>query len=308
MSNIWRFTGPPENWITGLTRGFWALNEHNRSRWDDIQDGDIALFHSTAKSDYSRKVNSSIVGYATIGKRKFIKNELWWIQEINTKQLMWPYVFSLDKIYLFSDQLNIDFKTLIENKSALQITQEVESLSASGIALSDLQERARALNAEVPAFPVNGSSSRVNAIYEDLILHSDREFFPLNLEAHDFHEIEERYAETLDDELAKLSKDQLLAEGAAYSSSGPSHVVVQRQVKMRRENARQKRLVARLEDYTCQVCGFSCKYKDASGRERWIIEIYHIIPKADGTGEEFSNLWALCPNCHEKKNSRSYRY
>lgn len=92
-----------------------------------------------------------------------------------------------------------------------------------------------------------------------------------------------------------------MAEASAYQNDGPSHVIVQRQVKLRRENARQKRLVARLENYTCQVCGFRCSYKDAAGRERWIIEIDHIIPKADGTGEESSNLWALCPNCHEKK-------
>jgi hypothetical protein len=47
MSEVWRFTGPPENWITAISLTKWALNEHNSPLWKgDIRPGDVVLFHS----------------------------------------------------------------------------------------------------------------------------------------------------------------------------------------------------------------------------------------------------------------------
>ncbi|RJR13006.1 HNH endonuclease, partial [Candidatus Parcubacteria bacterium] len=31
------------------------------------------------------------------------------------------------------------------------------------------------------------------------------------------------------------------------------------------------------------------------------IDVDHIVDKANKGGEELSNLWVLCPNCHVKK-------
>lgn len=37
------------------------------------------------------------------------------------------------------------------------------------------------------------------------------------------------------------------------------------------------------------------------GKNGWIIQIDHIIDKADRGDENIKSLWALCPNCHSKK-------
>lgn len=70
---------------------------------------------------------------------------------------------------------------------------------------------------------------------------------------------------------------------------------------VRQESVAQKERVRRLENYKCQVCGFTIEYIDTRGEKRRYVQVDHIINKADGGGEEMFNLWALCPNCHIKK-------
>ena len=72
-------------------------------------------------------------------------------------------------------------------------------------------------------------------------------------------------------------------------------------IKIRHESKMQKERIARIEDYTCQICGFRQSYVNANGRTRYIIEVDHIVEKSQGGGETVNNLLVLCPNCHAKK-------
>jgi hypothetical protein len=119
------------------------------------------LLHSSASSAYSNKTQSAIIGYAVIGERR-IKNASWWIQEIEAEDNKWPYVFSLDQLHLFSENLDIDFGTPLASKSREQIKAEVEKLPQSGVPLAELQRKAKAVNKDYPNFPKNGSTSRVH--------------------------------------------------------------------------------------------------------------------------------------------------
>ena len=131
MSEIWRFTGPPENWITAIGLGKWALNEHNKALWErDLRPGDLVLFHSTRKSDFSDKAASAIVGFGYVGDGMTTKNELWWVQEVTEHKNYWPYVVPLKEIYLFSETEGIDFTTPIEKKSPSQVQVDIARLIA----------------------------------------------------------------------------------------------------------------------------------------------------------------------------------
>lgn len=72
-------------------------------------------------------------------------------------------------------------------------------------------------------------------------------------------------------------------------------------VKKRKESRKQKQIVARLEQYTCQVCSFKCEFQNKKGKKLYIVHVDHIIEKSKGGGEKMDNLWVLCPNCHSKK-------
>ena len=73
--------------------------------------------------------------------------------------------------------------------------------------------------------------------------------------------------------------------------------------KVRHESRCQKERIATIENHTCQICGFYQPYTNAAGKQRWIIEVDHILPKSEGGGETIDNLLVLCPNCHAKKTA-----
>ncbi len=303
MRNTYRFTGPPENWITGIGLKKWAVNNFNKLLWDKLQPGDIALLHSSISTVYSNRTVSSIIGYATIANAKFRKTDSSWIQEIQDNDNKWPYVFTLDKIYLFSDDLNIDFDTPLNIKSQEQIKKEVDALSQSGIRLKELQKAAKRIDAQNPQFPVNGSASSVNPVYEELLLCSSRDFFAIDSQSSNTQEIEERMASAIDQDLAAKTIPDLLKEARAFTTSGPRYTESNQPRRVRRENITQKRRIAKIENYSCQVCNFKCEYRNHKNVLNRIIDVDHIIPvELEGT-DDASNLWALCPNCHRKKTA-----
>src|SRR5690606_27064942 len=95
-------------------------------------------------------------------------------------------------------------------------------------------------------------------------------------------------------EIAAQTHQELLSAAQAYKDpDGPSHK--ERQARVRIENAKQKYRVACLEEFTCQVCGYQQDYMGKTGIQRWIIQVDHIVQKADLGGETIGNLWVLCP-------------
>lgn len=72
-------------------------------------------------------------------------------------------------------------------------------------------------------------------------------------------------------------------------------------IKLHRESKMQKERISRIEEYTCQICGFHQAYVNKNGKQRFIIQVDHIVEKSQGGGECLNNLLVLCPNCHAKK-------
>jgi hypothetical protein len=143
MSEVWRFTGPPENWLTAFGLSKWALNENNKLLWErQIRPGDVVFFHSTKQSAFTDRAISSIVGLGYVGDGISIKKDLWWIQELNDQTNHWPYVVPLKEIYLFSDVKEIDFSTPVHKKSAAQVKSDIDRLIAQSLPIGDLNERA----------------------------------------------------------------------------------------------------------------------------------------------------------------------
>lgn len=302
--NIWRFTGNPENWITALQKQAWALNENNKSLWENhIEPGDVVLFHSTKKSDFTKNAESAVIGFGYIGSKLYKKDELWWIQEIESNELIWPYVVPFESMYFYSNISNIDLDRAIDHKSAEQITAEIEMLLENAVSISELNRLAKLEDTNVPNFPVNGSASKVNPFYEALFLEKSKFLFGAAANNSD-EKLESRIAENMDSSLSKRDFDKVLEEALTFNDpGGESHKFSEKSQKIRIENQLQKRKIARIENYTCQVCGFRCEYINSKGQKAWIIDVDHINEKSNGGTEEAKNLWVLCPNCHRKKTA-----
>lgn len=298
---IWRFTGNPENWLTALERKAWALNENNLNNWQKLQKGDVIIFHSTAKSDFHKDAKSAVIGFGYVGGGLYEKEELWWIQEIRDKKNYWSYVVPLSEVYTYSDLSEIDFSKPIQQKSKEQIISEIEVLLDNSISIRDLEEKAKKEDNKIPNFPVNGSASGINPFYEEIILKDYQDFFVNNNLDNGETVLEKRIAETTDYYYENISIDDAKNKLILRDSGDSQYTYSTKARKNRKEDARQKRLIARIEGYSCQICGFKYQYTNQSGKKACIYEVDHIQEKSSGGNENPDNLWVLCPNCHAKK-------
>lgn len=105
----------------------------------------------------------------------------------------------------------------------------------------------------------------------------------------------------MESELQEKPLHNILKEVQNFVELPDTFVLVEGEKKIRRESRAQKYRIARIENFTCQVCGFRESYIDGQGKTKYIYEVDHIKNKALGYGESIDNLWVLCPNCHEKK-------
>jgi predicted HNH restriction endonuclease len=101
---------------------------------------------------------------------------------------------------------------------------------------------------------------------------------------------------------SQRSKEELTELVRKFKPSGkPAYLNKEGKHRVRLDSTTQKERIKRLEDYKCQICGFTFEFTTASGKKRKFVHADHIIEKSDGGTEEADNLWALCPNCHAKK-------
>lgn len=111
-----------------------------------------------------------------------------------------------------------------------------------------------------------------------------------------------RWEETNDiDIINEESNEETLKKALAFKDLEQQYLDKVGIQRLRIESKKQKERIAKLENHTCQICGFQYEYKNSLGKTRWIIEVDHIRDKSKGGGEEIDNLLVLCPNCHAKK-------
>jgi len=102
---FYRFTGPPEHWLTALKYWTWGLETHHRSSWSKVNTGDIFFIHSTgpSKSSLFSNAASGIIGIGVVGFNFSIKDNFLWHYEIKNNENRWPLLVPLAEMYLFSE-------------------------------------------------------------------------------------------------------------------------------------------------------------------------------------------------------------
>jgi len=99
---FYKFTGPPENWVTAIKFMTWGLEDKYRERWAHIMPGDIFLMHSTSTGTKVKGATSAVIGFGVVGTSPTIKTGPLWLQEIENKENRWPLLVPFSEIYLFS--------------------------------------------------------------------------------------------------------------------------------------------------------------------------------------------------------------
>jgi len=164
---FFRFTGPPEHWLTAFKYMTWGLEADLKSRWEKIQTGDIFFIHSTGQqnSAFSNAV-SGIIGIGVVGYHFSIKDNYLWHYEIKNNTNRWPLLVPLTEIYLFSeipDPSTWESPTPVNDTSTAKL---IDQLVKNHVPISEIQ-----------GFPVMGSFSSVSLEVAQQILFQKRPLY-----------------------------------------------------------------------------------------------------------------------------------
>ena len=161
---FFRFTGPPENWLTGIKFMTWGLNQNLEHRWKEIQPGDIFFIHSTgSQTSYFKNARSGIIGLGVVGSNFSIKSDFLWMKEIKEQANHWPYLVPFSEIYLFSQIPPIESWEAPNLNNTDKTKKLISSLLANYISLDKIR-----------GFPAMGSFSSVSKEVAQQILYDQR--------------------------------------------------------------------------------------------------------------------------------------
>lgn len=158
--NFFRFTGPPEHWLTAVKYMTWGLNQGLKDEWAKLRSGDIFFIHSTgAQHSAFKNAKSGIIGLGVIGPDFSEKKSLLWFEEALTHENKWPFLVPLSEIYLFSKLPSVN---AWENPDPQNIDATAELID---LLLSNYMPLT-----QIPGFPWMGSFSSVRPEVAEKIL------------------------------------------------------------------------------------------------------------------------------------------
>jgi len=164
---FFRFTGPPENWLTAIKYMTWGLEEKLKSRWQEIQPGDIFFIHSTGpQTSLFKNAQSGIIGIGVVGSNFSVKNNNLWIREIRENKNIWPLLIPFSEIYLFSELPNRNQWEAPNLENGTSIKNLINLLLKNYIPL-----------AQIRGFPQMGSFSSVSKKVAEQILYDRRPLY-----------------------------------------------------------------------------------------------------------------------------------
>jgi preprotein translocase subunit Sss1 len=164
---FYRFTGPPEHWLTALKYWTWGLEEHHRERWKNIQTGDVFFIHSTgAHASAFNNAASGIIGIGVVGFDFSVKDTPLWHYEIKNNVNRWPLLIPLTEMYLFSDVPDPAMWESPEPRNDTKTVKLVDQLLANRIPIGDIK-----------GFPQMGSFSSVSMDVAQQILFQNRPLY-----------------------------------------------------------------------------------------------------------------------------------
>lgn len=164
---FFRFTGPPEHWLTAIKYMTWGLEQSHHSRWQKIQTGDIFFIHSTGQqaSEFPNAA-SGIIGIGIVGFYPSIKDNPLWHFEIKHSVNKWPLLVPITEIYLFSEMPNPETWESPTPANDSRTVQLIDALVKDRVPIS-----------EIRGFPQMGSFSSVSEDVARQILFKKRPLY-----------------------------------------------------------------------------------------------------------------------------------
>jgi len=149
---IYKFTAPPDYWLTAVEVASLSFEERHRDQWNQLQDGDVVLLHSRKEPANPEldSQQSGLIGVGILGKT-FKKADSWWWDEHHGEKAF-PMIASFDRLFLTSDISQIDTAHGITEKDSSEIGREFAALTANCLPIDEANQICEA--ASGTEFPV----------------------------------------------------------------------------------------------------------------------------------------------------------
>lgn len=165
--HFFRFTGPPEHWLTAIKYMTWGLEIHHKESWKKIQTGDVFFIHSTGgQTSAFKNAVSGIIGIGVVGFDFSVKQNYLWHYEIKNNINKWPLLVPLTEVYLFGD---------LPDPATWESPTPANEISTSALIDNLLQNSIPTKN--IKGFPVMGSFSSVKFDVTQQILFQKRPLY-----------------------------------------------------------------------------------------------------------------------------------
>ncbi len=155
---VYKFTAPPEYWLSSVEYGSVSFEDRHRNRWREVKEGDVALLHSRAEPsiDEFEEQRAGLIGVGILGE-KFEKDDPWWLDEYEAGR-EFSMIASFDRLFLTGEIGGIDTSLGIDEKDRSTINRELNALTADCLPI----ERVNAICSDIAgaAFPAQGMFAR----------------------------------------------------------------------------------------------------------------------------------------------------
>src|SRR3990170_5182391 len=135
---LFKFTGPPENWITAIKFMTWGLTKDYETRWKEIEPGDIFLMHSMSTDTIVKNAVSAIIGFGVVGTQFNKKDGPLWLREQLKRENIWPLLVPFSEIYLFSQMVPQEALEAPNGTNNEKISNEAIDLLEEAVPLSQV--------------------------------------------------------------------------------------------------------------------------------------------------------------------------
>ncbi len=158
---VLKATGPPDHWLTTVNTGIWGVEAKHEGKWNDLDSGDVVLFHSTGKDTEGGPWPSRVVGYGVVASKERKEYPLWRTEK-KAEANEYPYIFHFSETAWRGDLDRISERD-ISTKSHEEVHEEIDALTENGLSFSEIE-------AELDyKFPAMGAFSGVNPDVLDLL-------------------------------------------------------------------------------------------------------------------------------------------
>jgi len=184
----------------------------------------------------------------------------------------------------------------------------------NALPISSLNSEAKILNPEVPNFPRTGSASKINELYEKIVLNQDIQVYNLLNQSEDSKldnwivklidkeeedlEPSDKERKVVNEEIAEARTREELEKILKNIEDRNKHMEPQTRRRISRAIARNPKIALLIKEranYRCELC-------DEPGFEKRdgtrYVEVHHIEELGKSGLDIPSNMMCVCPRCH----------